>query len=89
MASLKLFGFDVNKIVLVILLFLVAWALYPEDSASSFTPGFLSEKYNPEKCTDENPNRVYPSGNVPASAFGLTSSERDNLLRNFMKSKGG
>ena len=41
----------------------------------------LNDNYSSRGCEQE--NRQNPSGNVPASYFGLTKAERDNIQQTF------
>ena len=50
---------------------------------SGFVDDILNNNYGTIGCSRE--NRVYPSGKVPGSYFGLTQAERDNLLKGFIK----
>ena len=49
---------------------------------SGFVGDILNQNYGNNGCSRE--NRVYPSGKIPGSYFGLTQAERDNLLKDFI-----
>ena len=64
----------VGVLVLVVVLMTI--------TKSGFVDDILNTNYDSTGCSRE--NRVYPSGKVPGSYFGLTQAERDNLLKDFI-----
>ena len=64
----------VGVLVLVVVLMTI--------TKSGFVDDILNNNYGTIGCSRE--NRVYPSGKVPGSYFGLTQAERDNLLKDFI-----
>ena len=62
--------------VLVLVIFLMTV------TKSGFVDDILNQNYGNNGCSRE--NRVYPSGKIPGSYFGLTQAERDNLLKDFI-----
>jgi hypothetical protein len=49
---------------------------------STFIDDIMATNYNSVGCTSE--NRSFPSGHIPGSYFGLTKSEKQDLLKNFI-----